>query len=368
MNSAPLRVDDRRIKVIVVDDSAVVRGLITRHLTADPAIDVVTSAANGELAVAAQARFEADVMILDIEMPVMDGLTALPILLSRHPNLTVIVASTLSRRNAEISLKALELGAADFLTKPEGGLGAADDFHRQLLASVKGLARRQGRGLDPAGRMATVATPAGGQTARPGPRLVRRPLRPDILALGASTGGPPALLKLFESLRGAIRQPILLTQHMPATFTALLAEQLSRAGGRPCAEARDGEAIEPGRAYVAPGGFHMVVERAGGLPILRLSQEPPEHFCRPAVDPMLRSVAREYGGGALAVILTGMGADGARGCVAVAEAGGRFIVQDEATSVVWGMPGAAAATGKADDILPLAEIGPWVRRAMEVTP
>jgi two-component system chemotaxis response regulator CheB len=152
---------------------------------------------------------------------------------------------------------------------------------------------------------------------------------------------------------------------MPATFTALLAEQLSRAGDRPCAEARDGEPVLPGRCYVAPGGWHMLVEREGGTPVIRLNQEPPENFCRPAVDPMLRSVARTYGPASLAVILTGMGADGAKGCAAISDAGGRFIVQDEPTSVVWGMPGAAAGTGRAESILPLDQIGAWLRRVVE---
>jgi len=198
----------------------------------------------------------------------------------------------------------------------------------------------------------------------PGPRPVRG--KTTVVAIGASTGGPPALLKLFEALRGAVEQPILLTQHMPATFTALLAEQLSRAGDRPCAEAKDGEPILGGRCYVAPGGWHMVVDRQGALPVLRLNQEPPESFCRPAVDPMLRTAAHVFGTGLLATVLTGMGSDGAKGCEAVARAGGRFIVQDEASSVVWGMPGAAAATGLAESILPLNDIGPWIRRATGV--
>jgi two-component system chemotaxis response regulator CheB len=186
--------------------------------------------------------------------------------------------------------------------------------------------------------------------------------RPNIVAIGSSTGGPTALLHLFEALRGGVEQPILLTQHMPATFTALLAEQLTRAGRRPCAEGRDGELVRSGHCYVAPGGWHMTIERDGAANVLRLNQEPPENFCRPAVDPMLRSVAKAYGPAAFAIILTGMGSDGAKGCEAIANAGGRFIAQDQATSVVWGMPGAAAATGRADAVLPLDEIGGWTRR------
>jgi two-component system chemotaxis response regulator CheB len=272
------------------------------------------------------------------------------------------MASTLTRRNAEISLKALQLGASDYVAKPETGLAGAQEFQRELLSKIAALAPRRRAGVAPG-----AAPGAGLQAAPPRTPLVPRPRRgaPQILAIGASTGGPPALLQVFEAIRGSISQPILLTQHMPATFTALLAEQLARAGERPCAEAQDGEPVLGGRCYVAPGGWHMTVEREGPGAVIRLNQDPPENFCRPAVDPMLRSVAKAYGPGVLALILTGMGADGAKGCTAVAEAGGRFIVQDEATSVVWGMPGAAAATGLAESVLPISEIGPWVRRAAE---
>ena len=339
------------IRVMVVDDSAVVRGLISRHLEAEPGIAVVATAAHGELALAQLARTAIDLVVLDIEMPVMDGLTTLQEIMVRHPGVRVIMASTLTRRNAEISFKALNLGASDYVAKPESGLGSAEEFKRELVAKIKAVVRRR----------AAVPPSAAPPRPTPVPPVGPRPVRgkTTALAIGASTGGPPALLKLFESLRGAVQQPILLTQHMPATFTALLAEQLSRAGDRPCAEARDGEPILGGHCYVAPGGWHMVVDRQGALPILRLNQEPPESFCRPAVDPMLRTAAQVFGTGLLATMLTGMGHDGAKGC----EAGGRFIVQDEASSVVWGMPGAAAATGLAESILPLNDIGPWIRRA-----
>ena len=345
---------DARTRVLVVDDSAVVRGLISRFLSADPEIEVVSTASNGALALTELRRRPADVVVLDIEMPVMDGLTALGLMLNEFPEVRVIMASTLTLRNAELGMKALQLGASDYVSKPEGGLGGAAEFNRELVSKVKALGG--------APRRRAAPTPE-----RPAPAWnASRPsaLRPTLLAIGASTGGPPALLRLFESLRGAIDQPILLTQHMPPTFTALLAEQLARASGRPCAEARDHELVRPGCCYVAPGGWHMIVDREGATPVIRLNQEPPENFCRPAVDPMLRSVARVYGAGVLAVILTGMGSDGAKGCEAVAQAGGRFIVQDEATSVVWGMPGAAAATGRAERILPMNDIGPWIRRVM----
>ncbi len=332
---------------MVVDDSAIVRGLIIQMLEKSPDIRIVARAANGEAAVTELARTEADVIVLDLEMPVMDGMTALPLLLARQPGVKVVVASTLSKRNARISLEALQQGASDYVPKPETGtLVNAVEFERELVGKVLALGRRSG---SPA-----AVTPG------PSPRTTPS-VRPGVIAIGGSTGAPPVLLELIAGLKDAVNQPILITQHMPPTFTALLAEQIERAGGRPCAEAQDGEPILPGRSYVAPGGWHMTVGRSGATPVLRLNQEPPEHYCRPAVDPMLRSAAAIYGNRLLAVILTGMGADGAEGCRTVAQSNGRFIVQDEATSAVWGMPGAAAKTGLAEAILPASQISHWIR-------
>lgn len=353
LDAGSLPVRDPRIRVMVVDDSAIVRGLIVQTLERDPALSVVARAAQGEAALAELDRTAVDVVVLDIEMPVMDGLTALPLILKKRPEVKVIMASTLTRRNARISLQALEAGAADYVPKPEtGGLVGAEEFARELTAKVKALGRRARPAHAP-----TLAAPV----VRPAP--LSPPVRPGVVAIGGSTGAPPALMALFADLKDELEQAVLLTQHMPPTFTAMLAEQLERTGVRPAAEARDGEPILPGRIYVAPGGWHMTVGLSGSVPVIRLNQEAPEHFCRPSVDPMLRSAAAIYGPGVLAVILTGMGADGAEGCRAVAEAGGRFVVQDEATSVVWGMPGAAAKTGLAEAVLPLTQIAPWVRRA-----
>ena len=331
---------------MVVDDSAIVRGLIIQMLEKDPRIQIAARASNGEAAVAELDRHEVDVIVLDLEMPVMDGMTALPLLLAKRPGVQVVVASTLSQRNARISLDALQKGAADYVPKPETGtLVNASEFERELVGKVLALGSR--------GRAPTTAT-----TTAPRPRST---VRPGVIALGGSTGAPPVLLEVMAGLKDAVSQPILITQHMPATFTALLAEQIERAGGRPCREAKDGEPILAGRAYVAPGGWHMTVGRSGATPVIRLNQEPPEHFCRPAVDPMLRSAAEVYGIRLLAVILTGMGQDGAEGCAVAAKAGGRFAVQDEATSAVWGMPGAAAKTGLAEAILPANRIAAWIK-------
>jgi len=337
---------------MVVDDSAVVRGLIARSLDEDPGITVVARAENGQAALIQMDHVEMDVVILDLEMPVMDGMTALPLMLARRPGVKVIIASTLTLRNARLCLETLQAGATDYVSKPDGSMAQAQDFHRQLLAKIKAIG----------GAAPSPQSPPSGPV-RPASRpAFARTERPSVIAIGGSTGAPPVLIRLFEALRGAVDLPILVAQHMPAMFTTLLAEQLGRVGDRPCAEATDGEPIRPGRAYVAPGGWHMTAEGRGDDRVLRLNQEPPEHFCRPAVDPLFRSVARTYGAGAVAVILTGMGSDGALGCRVMAEAGGRFVVQDEATSVVWGMPGAAARTGLAEAILPIPEIGAWLKR------
>jgi two-component system chemotaxis response regulator CheB len=353
--------------VMVVDDSAVIRGLLTRALEKDPTIKVAASVGNGEAAIKALERHDIDVVILDIEMPVMDGLTALPKLLAAKPGIQIIMASTLTRKNAEVSLRALQAGAADYLPKPTSTseLTGADAFRRELLEKVKALAK--------AARPARPATSrAVGQKAAAA-AVARSPVRPIILrkasaalpriiAIGSSTGGPQALLEVLRDMAASVKLPILITQHMPATFTTLLAEHIERATGVPCAEGRDGEAVSAGRIYLAPGNYHMTVERAAVGSVIRLNQDQPENFCRPSVDPMLRSLAPVYGSALLTLILTGMGTDGQKGAVEVVAAGGTVIAQDEATSVVWGMPGAVATSGLCSAVLPIKEIGPSVRK------
>ncbi len=359
-----------QIQVMVVDDSAVVRGLLTRTLESDPLIRVVASVGNGSMALAALGRAAAiEVVVLDIEMPVMDGLTALPKLIAARPGLQVIMASALTRQNAHITLQALAAGAAECIAKPSSNrdVGSADDFKRDLIAKVKALAiaARESSGLP----MPRPRDPAAGPPVRPHANA-GRPVRlrtipiaaPAVLAIGSSTGGPQALFTVLSSIAGAVSLPIFVTQHMPATFTTILAEHIAQASRTPAAEARDGEPVTGGRIYIAPGDFHMTVIPERDRKVVRLSKEPPENYCRPSVDPMLRSLARAYGSGVFALILTGMGHDGLRGAEAVIAAGGAVVAQDEATSVVWGMPGAVATAGLCSAVLPLPDIAPYLRK------
>jgi two-component system chemotaxis response regulator CheB len=335
---------------MVVDDSAVIRGLLTRALESDGGISVVVSASNGQMALDSIARHDIELVLLDVEMPVMDGLTALPLLLKLKPQLKVIVVSSLTRGGATATLRALAAGAADYVTKPSSAaLTNREAFRHELIAKVKGLieARRVGAAA-PAPEPSPVA---------PGGAMRPLPLQaPEAIAIGASTGGPMALYRVTAALRLGVRQPIFITQHMPPTFTAIFAEHVSRTSGLAAAEAIDGERVAERRIYVAPGDFHMLIE--GGR--VRLVKGPAENYCRPAVDPMLRSLSQAYGPGLLTVILTGMGQDGLGGAHAAVAAGGTVIAQDKATSVVWGMPGAVAQAGLCAAILPLDEIGPFL--------
>ena len=373
-----------QVRVMVVDDSAVIRGLITRALEADTAIQVVATVGNGQLAVGQLGRTDVDVIVLDIEMPVMDGLTAIPKLLEVAPDVKIIMASTLTQRNAHSSIEAMNKGASDYIPKPSstGEIHGSADFKRELIEKVKALgrARRDKRDRNRAAgqpetrpqptattRAATAAGAAAGavtQAARSSllspqtPIALRAPGRtpPQIVAIGSSTGGPQALFAVLGALTAAMKLPIVITQHMPATFTTILAEHIQRTAKRPCAEGVDGETVEAGRIYLAPGDNHMKIESKGAQKIVRITKEPPENFCRPAVDPMFRSVATAYGAAVLGVVLTGMGADGAKGGKVVVDAGGTVIAQDEATSVVWGMPGATAMSGVCAAVLPLDRI------------
>lgn len=351
-------IKEQPIRVLLVDDSAVVRGLISKLLAEQDGIAVVATACNGEMALKAVAGSTFDVAVLDVEMPVMDGLTALPKLLAADPHLRVIIASTLSTPGAAVTLRALAAGAADYIPKPSAsrdltGLGSSGvDFRRELVVKIRALGEAGRRR-----RVASAGAKTGGHAVSSAPtRCALRQAavtRPEVIVIGSSTGGPQALSTLIGALRAELTLPILIAQHMPPQFTHILAEHLARISRRPCAEGRNGEPIMPGRIYVAPGNYHMLVGRDGPDRVIRINQNAPENFCRPAVDALFRSAASCYGPSVLAVILTGIGADGTSGGEAIVAAAGTVLAQDEASSVVWGMPGSVARAGLCSAILPL---------------
>lgn len=371
------------LRVMIVDDSVVIRGLISRWIGAEHDMEVAASLRTGLEAVNQLERINPDVAVLDIEMPELDGISALPQLLTKKRDLVIIMASTLTRRNAEVSFKALSLGAADYIPKPESTreTSAADVFHHDLIQKIRHLGARLRRKpavvspplapASPAVRAPAVARPAAPASAPAvhapsSGSLTTRPFSsqaPKVLLIGSSTGGPQALMALVTELGSVIdRVPVLITQHMPPTFTTILAEHLARSSRRPAAEAVDGEPVKPGRIYLAPGGKHMRVVRSGAEVAIALDDGPAVNFCKPAVDPLFTSAIDIWHGNILSVILTGMGSDGMRGGKDIVAAGGSVIAQDEASSVVWGMPGAAANAGICAAILPLNQIGAKVNR------
>ena len=359
---------------MVVDDSVVIRGLISRWVDSEPDMVVAASLRTGLDAVNQIERVNPDVAVLDIEMPELDGISALPQLLAKKRNLIIIMASTLTRRNAEISFKALSLGASDYIPKPESTResAAAEIFRHDLIQKIRSLGAKVRRvAVTPA---SAPLAPSLDRPREPSPRptpaapsqLSRRAFSsqvPRVLLIGSSTGGPQALMTLVTDLGAVIdRFPVLITQHMPPTFTTILAEHLARSSRRPAREAIDGEIVKPGQIYLAPGGRHMRVVRHGTDAAIALDDGAPVNFCKPAVDPLFTSAIDVWQGGILAVVLTGMGSDGMRGGKAIVEAGGSVIAQDEASSVVWGMPGAAANAGICAAVLPLGQIAPKLVR------
>ncbi len=399
-------------RVMVVDDSAIIRGFLCRYLSEDPNIDVVTTANNGSVALRQLDQYDIEAVVLDIEMPEMDGMTALPKMIEMKPDLQIVMASTLTRKNAEISLRALQMGAVDYVPKPETArsVNANIDFRRELVEKVKAWASRRRKKLGTAqpenvtdsGRSISAqpmfAKPDRPSTAsgfvsasRPQARVAsvagRAAYRPDmavppsgeqaytlrkgsmrspkVLLIGSSTGGPQALMKFFAAFKKAPSVPIFITQHMPATFTAILADHLRQATGWPAQEGKDGMEPKPGEIYIAPGGKHMEIASREGRVVIRLTDDPPENFCRPAVDPLFRSAVKIYGDRILAVILTGMGHDGLKGAREITKEGATLLAQDEATSVVWGMPGAVATAGLCTEILPITEIGAATERRLQ---
>lgn len=349
----------RKIQVLVVDDSAVVRQQVVEWLTADPELAVVATASNGKQAIEKFEGYKPDVVVLDIEMPLMDGLETLGELRARDKRVPIIMFSTLTSRGGKMTMDALAAGATDYLLKPtnirELQMGQ-EEVRRQLLEKVKAL------------HHSGVLSAANGATPARGPAAVRaRPSlagasRVDAVVIGSSTGGPNVLETIFSGLTPDFPVPILLVQHMPPFFTKILAERLARASKLAVDEGIDGREIRAGEAWVAPGGHHMVVERSGDDVVLRIHDEPPENACRPAVDPLFRAAARVYGPHVLGVMLTGMGQDGLLGSDALVAAGGRVLAQDEASSVVWSMPGHVARAGLASQVLPAGDIAAEIVR------
>ena len=374
------------IRVMIVDDAVVVRGLVSRWIDEEAGLTTVASLRTGREAVDQVSRIDPDVVILDIEMPDMDGLTALPLLLEKKRDLIIIMSSTLTRRNAEVSLKALSLGAADYIPKPATNreVTTSSTFRHDLIEKVRQLGARrkrsgpvapaEGRGRTafsvpqaPArakfsvGQSRSTVTPSGHSTDIK--LRAFSTVAPRVLTIGSSTGGPQALTSLVARIAPVFdKAPVLITQHMPPTFTTILAEHLARASGRKAHEGIDGEPIVAGMIYLAPGGRHMTVVKRNNQPTISLSDGPLVNFCRPAVDPLFASVAQTWGSASLAIVLTGMGSDGAHGAGDIVAAGGSVIAQEEPSSVVWGMPGAAANAGVCAAVLPLDQIGPKVVR------
>jgi two-component system chemotaxis response regulator CheB len=339
---------------MLVDDSGVTRALMTRWLV-DAGIDVVATARDGQEALETVAKAAPDVLLLDVEMPRLGGIEVLPALLAAAPDMRVIMASSLTTRSAEVTIEAFRLGASDAIAKPMSGWAShgAPEFRGELVRKVRALGESQAarpqlqvRAKGPVHRdPATEDSPPLSLVLPEGPP-------PDLIVIGASTGGPNALFGLLARLPADSRAPIVITQHMPPTFTKIFAEHLGRVSGRPAQEAEHGAPLAPGSIYVAPGGRHLEVMRGGPHGTARLSDAKPENFCRPSVNPLFRSAAA-WGEQALALVLTGMGTDGLEGVQVLKQAGGRVAVQDAASSIVWGMPGCVARAGLADAVLGL---------------
>lgn len=357
----------RKIRVLVVDDAVVVRKILTDALASDPLIEVAGVAANGNIALAKIVQLSPDLVTLDMEMPEKDGLETLREIRAQYRNLPVIMFSTLTEKGASVTLDALALGASDYVTKPANVGSVSVAIQRvkdELIPKIHALCKNV---VNPAAvaKQATLTKPHAAPPAVPKPPA--RPNRIDLLAIGSSTGGPNALAEVIPSLPADFPVPVVITQHMPPVFTRLMAERLDSHSPLKVREGVKGERIAPGQVWIAPGDHHMVVARRGAEFILDLNQEPPENSCRPAVDHMMRSVVHLFGGRVLAVILTGMGQDGLQGCEMVHDAGGQVLAQDEASSVVWGMPGFVARAGIADKVLPLNQIGAEIVRRVTIS-
>jgi two-component system, chemotaxis family, protein-glutamate methylesterase/glutaminase len=358
------------IRVLIIDDSVVVRRFVCEVLAVEPGLEVAGIAANGRIGLAKIAQTKPDLVILDLEMPEMDGLETLAEIRRKWPLLRVIMYSSLTQRGAIATLDALEAGANDYVTKP-APMGSPEEAARRvradLIPKILALVPRQAPASGSGSRSMLLSGDP--PRARSFPSADSRPRPVEIVAIGTSTGGPNALAALIPTLPADFPAPIVIVQHMPPLFTAMLAERLTSKAAIRVREAAAGDRLTPGHAWIAPGDHHMVVTRNGGPPRIEIHREPPENSCRPSVDVLFRSVAAAYGPGALGIVLTGMGNDGLKGCEHIRDRGGCVLVQDEASSVVWGMPGFVARAGLAERILPLDELGPAiVGRARQIQP
>jgi two-component system chemotaxis response regulator CheB len=347
-----------RIRILVVDDSVVIRKLLCDTISADAELEIAATAGDGRIALLKIPQIQPDIVTLDVEMPVMNGLDALKELRKSFPKLPVIMFSTLTERGAAATLDALSLGASDYVTKPSNtgsineGLAA---IRSELIPKIKALCRREEKKSTKLPQ--TPSLPAS-------VRRIKSPI--EIVAIGTSTGGPNALAEVLPRISKDLPVPIVVVQHMPPIFTRFLADRLAAQSEITVCEGKAGGELSPGKAWIAPGNFHMTVIKKGLQRQLDLNQEPPEHSCRPAVDVLFRSVAVAYRGSALAVVMTGMGSDGVLGAQKIREAGGEVLVQDEASAVVWGMPGLVYAAGEADGIFPLNQLaGEITRRVLQ---
>lgn len=355
-----------KIGVMIVDDSVVVRQVVSQALAQDPDIEVVGVAANGKIALARLPQLNPDIVILDIEMPEMDGLTTLREIRKQYPRLPVVMFSTLTEFGASATVQALTLGANDYVHKPSGAETISEGLRKTRETIVPKL-----KALAPARRASAPAPVAASHVSAPALPVNVSALaanssqKVEVLVIGASTGGPNALAVLLSGLPRNLPVPLLIVQHMPPMFTRMLATHLTAHCGLAVSEATEGAPVRVGQGLIAPGNYHMTVARHNGEVVAQLNQEPPENSCRPSVDVLFRSAAAVYGRGTLAVVLTGMGQDGLRGGREIREAGGSVLAQDEATSVVWGMPGAVVKNGVAEAARPLDELALLITQKLQ---
>ena len=343
------------IRILVVDDSLVVRKMLSDTLSADAELEVVGSASDGRLALSKIPVLKPDLITLDVEMPVMNGLEMLAALRKQYPKMPVIMFSSLTERGAGATLEALSLGASDYATKPSNTSSsgmAIEAIRGELVPKIKALCGRK-------------MLPASVPSARPA-RLRGASCPPvEIVAIGTSTGGPNALTEILPQIPEDFPVPIVVVQHMPPIFTRLLAERLCSQSLIAVGEGTDGMLLSPAQAWIAPGNFHMTVARAGLSARLQLNQEPTENSCRPSVDVLFRSLASGFGARVLAVVMTGMGSDGVAGAHLIRKAGGEVIIQDESSSIIWGMPGLVYAAGQADAVYPLEQLAGEITRRVQ---